>query len=181
VESQSKRGAKLALACCLVLLGAVLTVYFMVRCVALDLPLPMGLVVVPIDEIIVLAVTLLLARNEDAGLKKLGVKRVGLRILAIVSAAVVPLYLLGAGIVSVLTIVFGPNPMAEAYVEAVMRRNAFKLTAFVVISLVLIGPVEELAFRGFVQKRFENSLGKRKGAVDCFFYVWTFTHYCFSI
>jgi len=163
VENQSKWGAKLALACSLALLGAVLTVYVMVRYLTLDLPFPIGLLAIPIDEIIVLTVTLLFARYEGTNLKKLGLKKVSLKILAIVSLAVVPLYLLGAGIVSVLTIVFGPSPMAENYAEAVMPKDAFQLTALVVISLVLVGPVEELAFRGFVQKGFENSLGKRKG------------------
>jgi hypothetical protein len=163
MENQSKWGAKLALACSLALLGAVLTVYVMVGYVALDLPFPIGLVVVPIDEVIVLAVTLLFARYKGASLKKLGLKKVSLETLALVSVAVVPLYLLGAGIVSVLTIVFGPSPIAEAYIEAVMPRDAFQLTALVVISLVLVEPVEELAFRGFVQKGFENSLGKMKG------------------
>jgi len=163
VENQSKWGAKLALACSLALLGTVLTVYFIVGYVALDLPFPIGLVVVPTDEIIVLAVTLLFARYKGASLKKLGLKKVSLETLVLVSVAVVPLYLLGAGIVSVLTIVFGPSLMAEAYIEAVMPRDAFQLTALVVISLVLVGPVEELAFRGFVQKGFENSLGKMKG------------------
>jgi membrane protease YdiL (CAAX protease family) len=163
VKNQSKWGAKLALACSLALLGVVLTVYVMVGYLVLDLPFPIGLIVVPIDEIIVLAVTLLFARYKGASLKKLGLKRVSLKILAIVSVAVVPLYLLGAGIVSVLTIVFGPSPMASAYAEAVVPKDAFQLTALVVISLVLVGPVEELAFRGFVQKGFENSLGKMKG------------------
>jgi len=163
MENQSKWGAKLALASSLALLGAVLTVYVMIGYVALDLPLPIGLVVVPIDEIIVLAVTLLFARYKAGGSKKLGLKRISLETLAIVSVAAVPLYLLGAGIVSVLTIMFGPSPMAEDYVEAVMPRDVIQLTALVVISLVLVGPVEELAFRGFVQKGFENSLGKRKG------------------
>jgi len=163
VENQSNRGAKLALACSLALLGAVLTVYAMIGYVALDLPFPIGLVVVPIDEIIVLAVTLLFARHEGADLKKPGLKRVSLKILAIVSVAVVPLYLLGASIVSVLTIVFGPSPMAEAYAEAIVPRDAFQLTVFIIISPVLIGPAEELAFRGFIQKGFENSLGKMQG------------------
>jgi len=77
-------GAKLALACSLALLGAVLTVYVMVGYVALDLPFPIGLVVVPIDEIIVLAVTLLFARYKGASLKKLGLKKVSLKTLALV-------------------------------------------------------------------------------------------------
>jgi len=33
----------------------------------------------------------------------------------------------------------------------------------IALFLVLVGPVEELAFRGFIQKGFENSFGKLKG------------------
>jgi len=163
MKPQPEWGAKLALSCSLVLLGVVLAVYAIVGYIRLDLPFPIGLVVVPIDEVVLLAIVLLFARYKGASLKNLGLKKASPRILAIVSVAVVPLYLLGVGIVSVLTIVFGPSPMAEAYAEAVMPRDAFQLTAFIVISLVLVGPIEELAFRGFVQKGFENSLGKMRG------------------
>ena len=44
-----------------------------------------------------------------------------------------------------------------------MPRSSFQLVAMIVLSLVLVGPCEELAFRGFVQKGFENSFGKMKG------------------
>jgi len=33
----------------------------------------------------------------------------------------------------------------------------------IALSMGLVGPCEELAFRGFVQKGFENSFGKMKG------------------
>jgi len=38
-----------------------------------------------------------------------------------------------------------------------------QLIALLGISLALVGPVEELAFRGFVQRGFENSFGKTTG------------------
>jgi hypothetical protein len=45
----------------------------------------------------------------------------------------------------------------------VIPRDSFQLLAYVIINLILVGPAEELAFRGFVQKGFENSFGKIKG------------------
>jgi membrane protease YdiL (CAAX protease family) len=60
-------------------------------------------------------------------------------------------------------IVLGPDPDAELLVDAIMPRDSFQLIALIGISLVLVGPVEELAFRGFVQKGFENSFGKTTG------------------
>ena len=59
--------------------------------------------------------------------------------------------------------VFGPDPMAELLEKSVMPRGPFQLVAMVALSLVLVGPCEELAFRGFVQRGFENSFGKRWG------------------
>ena len=83
--------------------------------------------------------------------------------MASVSVALVPLFLLTAVVTVVLTSVFGPDPMAEAYTKAAMPRDPFQLIAYIIINLVLVGPVEELAFRGFVQQGFENSFGKMKG------------------
>ncbi|MCP8315373.1 MAG: CPBP family intramembrane metalloprotease, partial [archaeon] len=53
--------------------------------------------------------------------------------------------------------------MAEAFTKAAMPRDSFQLVAYFIIYLGLVGPVEELAFRGFVQQGFENSFGKMKG------------------
>nr|NIR87227.1 CPBP family intramembrane metalloprotease [Candidatus Bathyarchaeota archaeon] len=60
-------------------------------------------------------------------------------------------------------IVFGPDPMSELVEESVAPRDSFQLVAMIALSLALVGPCEELAFRGFVQKGFENSFGKIKG------------------
>lgn len=163
MENQLRWGPKQALACSLTLLGAVLLIYFVFEYARLDLPFPIGLIVVPIDETIALTITLLFAKHCGASLKRLGLKRTGSGILAIVSVAAVPLYLLGSIIMFTLTIAFGSPAGVEAYIHAIMPRDAFQLIALVTISLALVGPVEELAFRGFVQKGFESSLGKMKG------------------
>jgi len=96
-------------------------------------------------------------------LKKLGVKKVNLKILIIVSLAAVLLFLLAIGISAFQEIVLGPDPMAELLAKSLTPRDSFQLIAMIALSLVLVGPCEELAFRGFVQKGFENSFGKMKG------------------
>ena len=167
-----KWGAKLALACVLALICVVLTVYGIFGFgifqstswhFQLDLPFPTYFVVGPIVQVILLTITLLFARYKRASLKELGLKRTSPKILASTSVALIPLFLSTVVVTGVLTTVFGPDPMAEAYTEAAMPRDVLQLVAYVVMSLVLVGPVEELAFRGFVQQGFENSFGKMKG------------------
>ena len=53
--------------------------------------------------------------------------------------------------------------MAEFLAKLMTPTNFFQLIVMIVFSLVLVGPCEELAFRGFVQKGFENSFGKMTG------------------
>jgi membrane protease YdiL (CAAX protease family) len=53
--------------------------------------------------------------------------------------------------------------MAEELTNAVLPRNLLQLIALVGLSMALVGPAEELAFRGFVQRGFENSFGKAGG------------------
>jgi membrane protease YdiL (CAAX protease family) len=83
--------------------------------------------------------------------------------LIIVSALAVPLFLLGVGMSTGEEMVFGPDPTEKLVEEAVMPRDSFQLVAIIALSLILVGPCEELAFRGFVQRGFENSFGKRQG------------------
>ncbi len=167
-----KWGAKLALAFVLVVICVVLTVYgifgfgifkFTSWHIQLDLPFPSYFVKTPIVQVILLTITLMFARYRGASLKDLGLKRTSPKILLSTSAALVPLFLSTVVVTVVLTSVFGPDPMAEAYTEAAMPRDVFQLVAYVIIYLGLVGPVEELAFRGFVQQGFENSFGKMKG------------------
>jgi len=173
MESQSVWRAKLALVCYFALIGGLLLGSFIVAFVLIgvyglrtdytDLPFPIALISLPINETIIVGVTLLFARYKGASLKELGLKKASLRVLAIVSVVAVPLFLLGVGISMVEEIGFGPDPMAKDIEMYVMPRDSFQLVAMIVVALVLVGPCEELAMRGFVQKGFENSFGKMKG------------------
>ena len=170
MANQPKWTAKAALACFLALVGGILLGSLVVGLVLLDmgidylsLPFPIALISLPVNETIFVVITLLFAKYKGASLKELGLKKPSVRILMIVSVVAVPLLLLGVGISVGEEMVFGPDPMAELLEKSVMPRDPFQLVAMVALSLVLVGPCEELAFRGFVQRGFENSFGKRRG------------------
>ncbi len=170
MENQPKWKAKAALACFLALVGGILLGSLVVGLVLLgmgidylSLPFPVALISLPVNETIFVVITLLFAKYKGASLKELGLKKPSVRILMIVSVVAVPLLLLGVGISVGEEMVFGPDPMAELLEKSVMPRGPFQLVAMVALSLVLVGPCEELAFRGFVQRGFENSFGKRWG------------------
>jgi membrane protease YdiL (CAAX protease family) len=170
MENQPEWTAKLALVSYFALVGAILTVSLIVGIVLfgmeidpLDLPFPIALISVPINETIILGVTLLFAKYKGASFKKLGLKKASLRTLTIVSVAAAPLFLLGAGISIGEEVIFGPDPMTELTEKSLTPRDPFQLVAIIALSLFLVGPCEELAFRGFVQKGFENSFGKMTG------------------
>ena len=170
MENQPKWTAKAALACFLALVGGILLGSLVVGLVLLgmgidylSLPFPIALISLPVNETIFVVITLLFAKYKGASLKELGLKKPSVRILMIVSVVAVPLFLLGVGISVGEEMVFGPDPMAELLEKSVMPRDPFQLVAMVALSLVLVGPCEELAFRGFVQRGFENSFGKMWG------------------
>jgi len=128
-----------------------------------ELTFPVALISLPITEGIILGITLLFAKHKGANLRQLGLKKPSLRIIVIISFAAVLLLFLAGSISLVEEIVLGPEPDAESLVYAIMPRDAVQLIALIGITLALVGPVEELAFRGFVQKGFENSFGKTTG------------------
>jgi membrane protease YdiL (CAAX protease family) len=171
MENQPKWKAKAALACYLALVGGLLMGSLVVGLVLLgmgiiyveDLPFPVALISLPVNEALIVVITLLFARHKGASLKELGLKKASIRILMIVSVVAVPLFLLGVGISVGEEMVFGSDPTAEQVGGALMPRDPFQLVAMVALSLVLVGPCEELAFRGFVQRGFENSFGKTWG------------------
>jgi len=170
MKNQFDWRAKLSLACFFVLvigllMGALMVefILFGMRIDYLDLPFPIAFISLPVNEAIVLGVTLLFARHKGASLKELGLKRASLRILTIASVAAVLLFMMGVGISIGENVIFGPDPTGELVEKTVMPRGSFQLVAMISLSLVLVGPCEELAFRGFIQKGFENSFGKTKG------------------
>lgn len=130
-----------------------------------ELPFPAALISLPINEGIILGITLLFARQRGAGLKQLGLKKPSLKTLVIVSFAAVLLFFLAIAISSVQETILGPDPNAELLADAIIARDELQLIALIGISLALVAPIEELAFRGFVQKGFENSFGKTYGLI----------------
>jgi len=170
MEIQSEWKGKAALACYVALFGGVLLgsivlalVLIIMRVDYQTLPFPQAFLSVPVTYAIVLGVTLLFARYKGASLEKLGVKKVSLKVLAAVSVVAVLLILLSSGVEAVETAIFGPDPLTEVYLETVTPRDSLQLVAMIVLFLGVVAPCEELAFRGFIQKGFENSLGKVGG------------------
>ena len=171
MESQPKWKAKAAFACYLALICGILLSSLVVGLLLLsmgiihveDLPFPVALISLPVSETLIVVITLLFARYKGVGLKELGLRKSSIRILIIASAVAMPLFLLGVGISAGEEMVFGPDPSEDIVEKAVMPRDPFQLVAMIALSLVLVGPCEELAFRGFVQRGFENSFGKGWG------------------
>jgi membrane protease YdiL (CAAX protease family) len=179
MENQSEWRAKVALACFFALVGGIFIGSLLVGLVLLgmgpdlpDLPFPIALISIPVNETIILGITLLFARYKGASLKKLGLKKASLGVLAIVSVVAVLLFLLVAGISVVEEMIFGPDPTGELVTSLMMPRDLFQRIVMIAFSLALVGPCEELAFRGFVQKSFENSFGKNGGFGDRLCPVW---------
>lgn len=127
------------------------------------LTFPFALISIPVTEGVILGITVIFANHEGANLKKLGLKKPSLKVILIISFAAVLLLLL-AGTVSVIEeVVLGPDLNAEDLLNAVLPRNLFQLIILIGLSIALVGPIEELAFRGFIQRGFENSFGKTGG------------------
>jgi len=172
MENQSFWRAKAAFLCYLTLAAGLIVGSIIVAIILLGLGLdfqelnfPAALLSLPITEGIILGITLLFAKYEGASFRELGLKKPSLRIIVVVSFAAVFLLFLAGGISLVEEIVLGPDPEAELLVEALLPRDSLQLIALIGISLALVGPAEELAFRGFVQRGFENSFGKTAGLV----------------
>lgn len=130
-----------------------------------EMTFPMALISIPISEGIILTITLLFAKHKGASLRNLGLKKPSLKTMAVVSFAAVLLLFLAGSVALVQEATYGSEHDAENLAYAILPRNEIQLVALIVISIALVGPAEELAFRGFVQKGFENSFGKTAGLV----------------
>lgn len=172
MESHSDWKAKTAFLCYLTLAAGLFVGSIIVAIILFGLGIdfqepsfPVAILSLPVTEGIILAITLLFAKYEGASLRKLGLKKPSLRIMVIVSFAAVLLLFLAGSISLVEEVVLGPDPEAELLAEAILPRDSLQLIALIGISLALVGPAEELAFRGFVQRGFVNSFGKGTGLV----------------
>jgi membrane protease YdiL (CAAX protease family) len=171
MEDQPDWKGKIAFVGYLALAGGILLGSFIVTFILLgmgivedqELTFPFALISLPITESIILGITIIFANYKGASLRKLGLKKPRLKTMVIVSFSVVFLLLLAVTVSIIEEIVLGPDPFAEELMNAVLPRNLFQLIALIGLSMALVGPAEELAFRGFIQRGFENSFGKIAG------------------
>ena len=170
MENQPFWKAKTSLICFLLLFAGILIGSIIVAIILLgiglvfqELTFPSVLISLPITEGIILGITLLFAKQNGASLKQLGLKKPSLKIILITSFTAVFLLLLAGGISVIEEVILGPDPEAQLLVETILPRDSLQLIALIGISLALVGPAEELAFRGFVQRGFETSFGKTAG------------------
>lgn len=172
MNNKGSWGAKSAIACYFVLIGGILLASFVAAFLLLaigedpiDPSFPVSLILLPITEGITFFLTVTFAKYSGAGLRELGLRKLLPRGVAIILLAVIALFPLGAGISIVEEVIFGPDPMSDLIEDAIVPRGLGQLIAMVLISLFLVGPAEELAFRGYVQKGLENSFGKGFGLI----------------
>ena len=170
MENQPFWKAKTALVCYILLFAGILVGSIIVALIVLgigldvqELTFPYAVIALPINECIILGITLLFAKQKGAGLRQLGLKNPSLKIILIASFAALFLLLLASGISVIEEVILGPDPNAQLLIEAILPRDSLQLIAMLGISLALVGPAEELAFRGFVQRGFETSFGKTRG------------------
>ena len=170
MENQPFWKAKTALVCYIllfagILLGSVILAFILLG-MGLDvkeLTFPSAVIALPINEGIILGITLLFANQKGADLRQLGLKKPSLKIILLASFAALFLLLLASGISVIEEVILGPDPNAQLLIEAILPRDSLQLIAMLGISLALVGPAEELAFRGFVQRGLETSFGKTRG------------------
>ncbi|UCG45141.1 MAG: CPBP family intramembrane metalloprotease [Candidatus Bathyarchaeota archaeon] len=168
MENKPKWAAKASLACylaliCGILLGSLIVWFVLIGIDVENLPFPIAFISLPVNEAIVVGITLLFAVYKGASLRDLGLKKVPIKFLMLALIVAVPLLLLAGGISFAEEVALGPDPMANLVEESLMPRDQYQLFILIALFLMVVGPCEELAMRGFVQKGFEHSFGKGWG------------------
>ncbi|MBT8172152.1 CPBP family intramembrane metalloprotease [Candidatus Bathyarchaeota archaeon] len=131
----------------------------------IQLNFPSALISLPINEGIILLGSFLFAKKNNITLEKLGLKKPSFKVLLIIFFATFFLILLALGISIFEQILLGPDPQAEIITAAILPKDFIQLVLLIIISLTLVGPAEEIAFRGIVQRGFESSYGKNIGLI----------------
>lgn len=167
-------GAKAALACYLLVLAGIIISSFIVIVVLFilrvadtaSLSFPLALISIPIGETVTLIIVIFFARINHARAVQLGLKKISVRTaMTVITIGIILIFVVGM-IANAEIAIFGPDPSAEQLNLAVLPRDFTQLIILVALNLALVGPAEELAFRGFIQKGFENSFGKTVGLLS---------------
>jgi membrane protease YdiL (CAAX protease family) len=170
MENQIFWKAKAAIICYITLFAGILFGSIIIAFVLLgtgnslnELNFPSAIIVLPVNEGLILGITLFFAKRQGATLQHLGLRKPNLKILLIGVLAALFLIFLAGGFSLIEEFFLGPDPDAEFLIRAILPNNNLQLILLIGISLFLVGPSEELAFRGFIQRGFENSFGKING------------------
>jgi len=170
MENKSSWKASAAIACYVTLFTGILVASIIIVMITLvlgidyqELPFPSSLLSLPITEGLILGITLFFMKQKGSTIKDLGLKMPRLKTILIVSFAAILLIFLAFFISIIEELVLGPDPLAEELLTALLPQNSFQLFLLIGISIFLVGPAEELAFRGFIQRGLENSYGKIPG------------------
>ncbi len=160
--------ARSALACYFSLAGGIILGAFVLIFLLLifgfspngeDLGFPIVILATPINELIILGITVLFARNKGADFNDLGWKKASLGILVIASILTIPLFFSAVGISVLEETLFGPDPGLEGFEAQVMPRNGFQLIILVIFSLVLVGHAKRWPLEGSFKKALKIHLG----------------------
>ncbi|MGQ9543043.1 MAG: lysostaphin resistance A-like protein [Candidatus Bathyarchaeia archaeon] len=163
-------GAKSSLACFIVVVAGVLAVS-LVTSIALTLsgvslkepPYPISLISIPVNESAILLLTMVFVRRSRASLRHLGFRRISIAVSFGMALLALVMLISAATVAWLQSIILGPDPSEQAFTRLVSPRNPLQLLLLVTLSMVLVGPVEELFFRGYIQQGLEESLGRVKG------------------
>ncbi len=162
--------AKSALACYISVVAGVLIVALATALVLgssgvnlRDPPYPLSLVSIPVNEIAILLLTLAFARRSRASLGQLGFKKISIGMLLKTFLLAIAMLALTATIALAQNAVLGPDPTEEAFARLIAPRTGVQLIILVIFSMALVGPVEEVFARGYIQQGLEESFGKVRG------------------
>jgi len=128
-----------------------------------DPPYPLSLVSIPVNEITILLLTLYFARRSRATASQLGFKRPSMGIAVKMVLLAVVMLILTASVAVLQNVILGPDPSEQVFTRLVSPRTPSQLLILIVFSMLLVGPIEEVFARGYVQQGFERSFGKNAG------------------
>ena len=125
--------------------------------------IPLGVILTPISAISIGIVTLFFAKRQGMDFKELGIKKLSLSQFFIAILIGIGLVALASAVETFQTLLFGPNP-DEGVMIGILLPNDFLQTIIMITSFILlVGPMEEIFARGFIQKGLNNHFGSVKG------------------
>ena len=162
--------ARSAFACYIIVVAGILLASMLVGLILgqfgidlMDPSFPLALISIPVNELVILLITLAFASRSDATIRHLGIRKVSIRLFLLMVVVAVAMLTLTAAVAFVQTTILGPDPSEEMFSKMISPKTPLQLGILVILSLVVVGPVEELFARGYIQSGLEESYGKTRG------------------